>query len=320
MAEKLEYTEIIVEKKPPIGYITINRPEKRNTINMAPGRTGQQLDQAYVEMADDPEIRVFILKGAGENFSAGFDLGTGEWTGVAVENPLVKGREREAWVRLVGPRDNPEGGLYRRSGLWWDGLWNNPTPSIALVRGYCLGAGLMTANLCDIVYATPTAVFAYPPIRFGSPVTPTILPAWILGLRKTMEMALTGKYITADEAYNCGLITKIVPDDKLEEEGRKAAESIAKVPPLTNYFSKRAVHSYFEGLGIHEWHSYAGALCLLFEQASTPGGNIWFSDLIKEKGFTEANRILLENYGYPDEVRERERTRQKALRAKKGGS
>jgi enoyl-CoA hydratase len=314
--ERVKYTDIIVDRsKPPIGYITINRPDKRNTLTNFPGGTCDQLAQAYLDMADDPEIRVFILKGAGECFSAGFDL-SGPGITAGREKGWAKGREKEPWARYsVKFPNNTESRFHQR--MWWAELWENPKPSIALVHSFCLGAGLWNVNLCDIRLATPEAVFAYPPIRFGSSIESMILQPWLLGLTKTMDMALTGRYITAQEAYDCGLITKIVPEDKLEVEGRKYAESIARVPPMTNYFTKLSVHKYYEMLGIKDWLELGYALTMLMEHASLPGGNFWLTDKIVEKGFKEAYKQLLDNYGYPDEIREREITR---LKAKKGSN
>jgi len=310
-----EYTDIIVEKKYPIGYITINRPEKRNALTTQDGGTCDQLSQAYEEMAQDPEIRVFIVQGAGDCFCAGFDMSTYDDNYWLPREGLVKGREKEAWSAYTGDRDNPES-TFPTPIQWWHGLWENPKPSIALVRSFCLGAGLANANLCDIVFATPDAVFAYPPVRYGASLWQGALQPWQLGLRKTMDMALTGRFITAQEAYDCGLITAIVPEGQIEEEVRKKAESIAKVPPMTNYYSKKVAHNYFEGLGIRQWLDYATVICApISEQTSLPGHYWDFFDKVREKGFRQAYTEQREKWGYADPVLDREVAR---LSAKKG--
>ncbi len=302
MTERLEYTDLIVEKKYPVGYITINRPEKRNALSSTATGSIPQLCQAYMDMADDPEIRVFILKGAGDCFCAGFDMSQYDnsyWK--PGENPLRKGREKEVWAAItMGNGDNPESRY--RDPIFWQELWNNPKPSIALVQSFCLGAGMANVNSCDIVIATPDAVFAYPPIRYGASLWPGALQPWLLGLRRAMDMAMTGRFITAQEAYDCGLITKIVPEDKLLEEGIKYAESVAKVPPLTNYFSKLALHNYYEGLGIKSWFAYAQTTCLVTEQSSLPGHYWDFFDIVRQKGFSTAYKEQRDNWGYDDPV------------------
>lgn len=319
---KLPYTDIIVEKKPPIGYITINRPEKRNALSMILGGTCDQLGQAYREMKMDPDIRVFILKGAGDCFCAGFDLSQ-------YDEGIYKPREKGIWKGLeleplaemsaVDPimSSNLEMAYPPAPLLWSDGLWDNPTPSVALVHSFCLGAGLWTINQCDIVYAAPTAVFAYPPIRYGASAVLDILPPWILGLRRAMEMGLTGKFITAEEAYNCGLITRIVPEEKLDEEGRKIAESIAKVPPMTNYCTKMAMHNYFDLQNMRQAQNFAQLLVYMTEQSALPGHYLDFFEKVRQMGLREGLCVQREQWGYPDEVMERETERLKAKKATK---
>lgn len=322
--ERLEYDTVIVEKKYPVGYVTINRPERRNAVRTA--REIPQLRQAFLDMRDDPEIRVFVLKGAGDNFCAGFDESRPDESGFA--RPLkevpkavewVKNVKTEPWTRYGRVQDDfsrPEGQPTRGMGYFWEALWENPKPSICRVHSYCLGAGLMLANECDLVYATPTAVFSYPPIRYGAPIVMEILAPWLLGRRKTMEMAMTGRYITAEEAYNCGLITGIVPEDKIDEKIDEMAMSIARVPVVTNMMSKRSINNYFEGLGITQANRFGGALVQMMENSRLPGHWLDFYDSIREYGMSEHLRMREEKWGAPDEVKDRERTRLKALKAK----
>jgi len=313
-AGTLPYTDIIVEKKPSCGIITINRPSSRNSLSEQAGGTCDQLAQAFQHMADDPEMRAFILKGAGDCFCSGFDIGAFDEAQWLPREGLGKGREEEPWAALsMGFPNNPESSF--PVPYWWKELWDNPKPSIALVHSYCLGAGLWIINLCDIVYASPEAVFGYPPIRYGASLTPTILPPWILGLRKTMDMTLTGRLITAQEAYDCGLITKIVPEDKLLEEGIKTAECIAKVPPMTNYMSKMTAHHYFESLGIKDTADFGMLACFMMEHCSLPGHYLDFFELVRKLGVSQAIKEQREKWGYPDEVLEKEQAR---LRAKRG--
>jgi len=319
-AKKIKYTDIIVEKKYPIGYITINRPEKRNNLTFAPDGTQAQLAQACDEMKEDPKIRVFVLKGAGPCFSAGFDLTEGNITGPSTKDVLRKGREKEVWTRFFrGPQgeENPESILPAGGGWWWEALWSNPKPSIAQVHSFCLGAGLWTANFCDIVYATPDAIFGYPPVRFGCPTIFTILPPWILGMRLTKWMGLTGWSINAEEALKCGLVTKVVSRDKIEKEVEKVAMAVAKVPPLTNVFTKWNINNYYEQQGIRQQMENALNRCLIIENSSLPGGAFDFIDRAYKSGLKEAQRVQFEEYGAPDELQEKERER---LRAELGAT
>jgi enoyl-CoA hydratase/carnithine racemase len=322
---RLEYTEIIVEKEYPIGYITINRPEKRNAISLRKGATIPQLLQAFDDMRVDPEIRVFVLKGAGDNFCAGYDQSVmdegvlspgGKWPDAL---GWMEGVEQEPWTRyargMSGDYSMPEGQSLRRRDYFWDYLWNNPKPVIAQVHSFCLGAGLQMANQCDIVFATPDAIFAYPPIRDGASVVLGILPPWLLGRRRAMEMALTGRCITAEEAYTCGLITRVVPADEIDEAVREEAMMIATVPPATNMFSKRAINNYYEGLGIEQAQNFGSALVMMTENSWVPGHYFDYFKLVREKGYTEGRKIHRAQFNYNDPVLNREVER---LKAKKG--
>ncbi len=315
MGKQYQYTDIIVEKKPPIGYITINRPEKQNALTQLPGGTLDQMAQAYREMQEDADIRVFIIKGNGPCFTAGFDLVSTQAFAPA-QKGWIKGREREPWARFFTlfpeARENPESFLFNAlAGKWWEPLRNNPKPSIAQVHSFCLGAGLWTINHCDVVYATPDAVFGYPPVRYGCPVLFEILPPWLLGMRRVMKMALTGKVISAQEAYSCGLITEVVPRDRIDADVEEMALSIARVPPMTNLFSKRSIHHYYEMLGVETATRYADANCMLVENSSLPGGLVAFNSMVKEKGVRAALAEQMAKYATRDKLLEGERARLK---------
>jgi len=317
-----EYTDLIVDRtKPPIGYITLNRPERRNALSSKAGGTIDQLEWAFEEMREDPEIRVILIQGAGECFCTGFDLsGYDESYYKPPEGGLGKGREKEVWTKLAMTNpENPEAAIIDRN--WWgrDSIWNNPKPVVAKVDSYCLGAGLWLCNHCDMVYATEEAVFGYPPIRFGGSAICEILPPWILGLRMTKEMGLTGRTIAAQEAYNCGLITRVFPRDKIDEEVDKICMSVAKVPPMSNSVSKWVINNYFDALPTKMAWALGMACCFAMENTTLPGHYFEFFENIRTKGLQEAMRLRDEKYGFSDEVLQNERKRLKAKReANKG--
>jgi len=323
--EKLEYTEILVEKEYPIGHIILNRPDRLNAV--AP-EMREQLSQAFGEMKDDPEVRVIILKGNGDCFCSGIyqaprsDSGlpevqeelpaVSEWIKPLMHEPFAR------WARTKQGFGNPEGAPlhFENRGWWWSDIWENPKPTVAIAHSYCLGAGLALINACDVVYVTPSTVFSYPPIRRGASITVEILPPWLLGHRKVMWMALTGEAIDANEAYNAGLVTKVLPEDQIMEKARKTALSIAHVPPMTNLMSKRVVNSYFENLGIAASKDFGYALCMITENSAAPGHyQDWYANIAKY-GFREANQMQLEKYGGVDEVLNRERARLKEIKGK----
>jgi len=315
MSERLEYTDIIIEKKYPIGYVILNRPEKRNALVTAPGGTIEQLQQAFLEMRDDPEIRVFIIKGNGDCFCAGFDLSRYDDGMFKPQTDLpesvkwaeaVKDEPWSRYGRVRGSLANPEGVPMGGRDMFWDCLWDNPTPSIAQVHSFCYGAGLWLINECDIVYSTPTSIFAYPPIRYGASVVLGILPPWLLGRRRGMWMALTGHSITADEAYNAGLITKIVDEGKIDKEVTELATSIAKVPPATHIGSKRAINNYWENQGILQAERYGAAWVNMTENSAVPGHYYDFFQKVRTMGLREALKVQREQWSYPDPIMDKE--------------
>lgn len=320
--EKYEYKELLVEKEYPLGIITINRPERLNAIDAA---MREELHLAFAEMKDDHKVRAFILKGAGDCFCSGLyqrprdvEAQTDRFSQLPEDLDWVEKTYREPWGRYAPDPANPEGATIHneRNSWWWESLWENPKPSIAIVHSYCLGAAMALANCCDVVYATPSAVFSYPPIRRGASITIQILPPWLLGHRKTMWMALTGEAIDAEEAYNCGLITKIYSEEEIEEQARKTAMSIANVPPATNMFSKRVINSYFERPDIAAAKDLSRSFVYITENSYVPGHYYDYYDNIGEHGFREANKMQLEKYAGNDEILNKERARLAAKKKK----
>lgn len=311
------YKEIIFEKKPPIAYITLNRPEKLNTLGP---NIQSELNEAALDIWDDPNIRVFVIRGSGRCFCAGFDISQTDITRAAMvsEKPLSddtpagirQNRGKEPWsitlARLQGRKI--EAGE-KGPNSWMMNIWNNPKISIAQVHSYCLGAGLILANACDLLVSSEDALYAYPPIRYGSSVIFTILPPWFLGVRKLKEMAYTGNMIDSHDAYNCGLVNRIMPIDKLEGEVDRLARVVGKVPYPANELSKIAINNYvdtvlFRDMGI-KWAQSMNAQM----EASTVPGNIWIgiSDTAAERGgagrmyskireeFAEGDVLAIEN-------------------------
>jgi len=318
----MEYEHLIIEKKYPIGYITINRPERRNALA---ARTLQELREAADEMRLDPEIRVFVLKGAGDCFSSGFDIGISghDLFSAAQEYPesleWIKGLEDEVWTRYArtgGLLANPEAMPLDTNPNPFQYLWDHPKPSIVQVHSYVLGAGLWIANSCDITIATPTAVLGYPPPRQGASVTLGALPPWLMGRKKTLEMAYTGKVITAEDGLQNGIINHIYPEDTIDEEVYKLAVSIAKIPPITNMFSKRAINNYYSNLGIDQANRFGTALNEMTENTLIPGHIQHLNKEIRRIGMREGLKQQYEKYGTPDEILDAESARLRSLREK----
>ena len=165
---------LVDEPLPLVRRITMNRPEKRNSL-IHPLR-GAILDTLRAH-DQDPDVSVTIIRGAGPSFSAGYDLGGGN---EGVEMPYYTPGGEGAW-----PRHVTEG---------WMSIWDLAKPVIAQVHGYCLAGASELATGCDLVYMAEDAQMGYPAVRFGVP--DMHFHPWFLGMRKAMEMMLTGDSIT----------------------------------------------------------------------------------------------------------------------------
>ena len=215
----MAYKNIIVEKKEGIAKITINRPEVLNALNTA---TIMELTKAIKDLEDDKSIRVVILTGAGDkSFIAGADI-----------------KEMKE-MSVLQAKEFAENGHNMLSNIRSSRL-----PYIAMINGYALGGGCEVLMNCDITIAAKSAKIGQPEINLG--ISPGFcgtqcLPR-LVGRAKAKELMLTGDNISAEEAHRIGLLTKIVDDEKLEEETGKIAKKIATKSPVQTSFIKALVN------------------------------------------------------------------------------
>jgi len=264
-----DYENIIYEKKPPIAYITFNRPDKLNALSMP--LQLEVRDALWNAGWDDTEIRVVIIKGAGRAFSAGFDISEPrDRDAVQYRAALLKGKGLDGTA-------------------FWDVFWDNPKPLIAQVHSFCIAGGMAVASFCDLCICSEDTLFGYPFIRDGGPYMPAVWP-WILGMRKAKELLFTGNLIDAQEAWRLGLVNKVVPNDKLEEEVNKLAQTVAKVPVVNNEFSKRLVNMAYDQVNIRSVMERSGELEAMSLTASAESNpeRTEFQRLVREKGLKAA--------------------------------
>lgn len=215
---------VIYEVKDHIAKIIMNRPDKRNALNH---QLLDDLDTAFAEADDDPEVRVVILSGAGPSFSAGYDLKGSPYTSVP--------EGFEEWTTGNALR------TLRTISERYLMIKNLSKPVIAQVHGYCVAAGCYLQMCCDVAIAAEDAMIGHPATRGGGV---TSMPLWItyLGERKAKELLMTSKLVDGKEAERIGLINRAVPPDKLEEEVMKVAQSMAEVPPDGMMILKEAIN------------------------------------------------------------------------------
>ena len=235
--------DVILVDEPASGVrrITLNRPGKRNALNH-PLRGA--IFEALVAHDTDPDVRVTIIRGAGTCFSAGYDLGGGS-DGHELPFPTTPGEGQ--W-----PRHVVDG---------WMGIWDLAKPVIAQVHGWCLAGGSELATGCDLVYVAEDARMGYPAVRFGVP--DMHFHAWFLGMRRAMEMMITGDAITGVEAVAEGWANAAFPVDELDEAVLAVAGRVAALAPEGVQLNKRAVHRQMEYMGMRAGLRAGTELCAL---------------------------------------------------------
>jgi enoyl-CoA hydratase len=208
--------------------ITLNRPEKRNAMN---NRLRGELFSALEAGDRDSTVGVMILRGAGPSFCAGYDLSAD----LAAEQPFHTAGGIGNWPRHVTE------GCFR--------IWDLAKPVIAQVHGYCLAGGTELATACDLVYVADDAQIGYPAVRAISPPDNQFYP-WVIGMRRAMEMMLTGDSISGKQAAEFGFANLALPRAELEDHVLMMAERLLKIPPELQQINKRAVYRQMDIMGM----------------------------------------------------------------------
>lgn len=215
-----DYQHILVEVAPPIATIRFNRPKVLNALS--PELIGEMID-AMQGLDREASVGAIVLTGDERAFAAGADIGA------MAESSVVEQIGRDQFAT-------------------WDKLRKIRKPIIAAVSGWALGGGNETAMMCDMIVASETARFGQPEINIG------IMPgaggtqrlAQALGKARAMELVLTGRPITADEALAAGLINRVAPVESYLEEAQALAREIAAKPPIAVQLAKQAVNAVFD--------------------------------------------------------------------------
>ena len=219
---------ILVENAGAICRIRMNRPEKLNAQNPT---LINEMDAAFAAAAADPAVRVVILSGQGRAFSAGHDL----------EYPGYDRRGYTYETRLDMEREVFVGKLLRIRKL--------PKPTIAQVHGHCVAAGLMLACMCDLIVCDETARFANPVLQMALAGVQLLVEPWEIGARKAKELLWTAEALTAEEAHRLGLVNRVVPSARLEQEVTALAGRIAALPAFAVRTVKKTVNDTLDFMG-----------------------------------------------------------------------
>jgi enoyl-CoA hydratase len=234
----MSYETLLYEKTAAVTTITLNRPERLNTI-VPP--MPEELEAAVHHASADHEVKVIVLRGAGRAFCAGFDFGGGfhHWD----EQLTSDG----AWDpgKDFTMATSPSLGVVPR----FMSLWRSPKPVIAQVHGWCVGGGSDLALCADLVIASEDA-------RIGTSYSRMwgcyLTGMWLyrLGLTRAKEYALTGRPLSGIEAVEAGLINAAVPFAKLEEEVHARAQQLAAIPISQLTAMKLIVNQAYENMGL----------------------------------------------------------------------
>jgi enoyl-CoA hydratase len=222
------YQTILVERRGAVEWITMNRPEVRNAQNTV---LIDELDDAMRAAGADPEVHVIVLAGAGSDFSAGHDL-----KAYVGEAPSDEWHEK---------RKTPEGKFEHERKMYFEkclAIRDLEKPTIAMVQGHCVAAGLMLAAMCDLIVAADDAVFSNPVLRMTGAGVEVLAEPFAFGFRKAKELLWTGDQVGASEAERLGLVNRVVPAGMLHDETAALAERIAKMPPGTVQNVKRSIN------------------------------------------------------------------------------
>lgn len=235
----MAYKTIIYEKiDGNIARITMSRPERRNAQT---NKMTEELIEAFDVAEKDDEVKVIILAGAGQSFSSGHDLGSPD----ALE-------ERKNMVVPQGPAGGTAWTMKREEDIYFDPCmkWRDmPKPTIAQVQGYCIMGGLMLATAMDIIIAAEDAQFCDRSVRMACQAAEYFPLTWDVGGRMTKEFLFTGDFMDAQTALRRGLVNRVVPRDKLEEETLTLARKIAQQNPFLLKLAKKMVNDQLDLMG-----------------------------------------------------------------------
>jgi len=211
---------VLVEREPPIAVVRLNRPEARNALSDA---LMDELVARLSELDADDEVRCIVLAGDERAFAAGADI---------AELAAATAVELYQAPRVAR----------------WDAIRKLSTPLVAAVSGWCLGGGCELAMTCDLIVASDTARFGQPETGLG------IIPgaggtqrlARAVGKALAMDMVLTGRVLSAEEAHSAGLVARVVAKEAWLDEARRVASEIAARAPVAQRLARESVDRAFE--------------------------------------------------------------------------
>jgi len=244
----IEADEEIVhyEQRGATAVVTMDRAAYRNAQN---ARLTYALDRALLKAAADDEVKVIVLAGAGEHFSAGHDIGS-------PGRDIHKSFERVATNYWEHADKAGAEGIYVREQELYLGMcrrWRElPKPTIAMVQGACVAGGLMLAWSCDLIVAADSAFFADPVVRMGIPGVEYFAHPYAMNPRQAKEFLFLGERMSAERAYQVGMVNRVVPQQQLEATTLDIAQRIAQMPRFGLALVKKAINQAEDRMGLRD--------------------------------------------------------------------
>ncbi|HVK72066.1 MAG TPA: enoyl-CoA hydratase [Kofleriaceae bacterium] len=237
---------VVTERRGAVAIVTMNRPRYRNAQNAA---MTHALDAAFGAAAADDDVKVIVLAGAGDHFSAGHDIGT---PGRDIHKDFAR-IATQYW-----PHEDKAGAeaMYVREAELYLGMcrrWRElPKPVVAMVQGACVAGGLMLAWVCDLIIAADDAFFADPVLRMGIPGVEYFAHPFVMNPRLAKEFLFLGERMPAARAAEIGMINRVVPRARLVEDTLAIADKIAAMPRFGLALAKKAVNQAEDRMGLRD--------------------------------------------------------------------
>ncbi|MCJ0763462.1 enoyl-CoA hydratase/isomerase family protein [Variovorax terrae] len=245
-----------------VATLTLALPEKMNALG---DDILLEMQHALDALEADQEIRALVIAGSGRAFSSGFDLSPRE-------KPFTTVQDWREHARMGNDT--------------FLKIWRSRLPVIAAVNGFCLGGGCELSMACDFTLAADDAQFGEPEIQFQSAPPMMIMP-WVLGMKKTKAMMLTGERIGAREACDAGLVTKVVPAADLLSEAKELALKLSMIAPEAMQMNKQALNRGYDMRGFQATIDYGAEMFALIHLLDSPEKREFFG-IAQESGLKAA--------------------------------
>ena len=197
----MNYKTIFIEKKPGYAVVTLNRPNEMNALSRT---MRQELEDCFIRLETDADVRAIILTGGDYIFSAGMDI---------KEMAVLPDHEIDDYFKSIV--------------RYLKRIYSCPKPVIAAVGGIALGGGFNLAIVCDLIIASESAIFGHPELKFG--LNPLFNPLrQIVGMVKAKEIAMLGEPLGAKEAFRIGLVNKVASPEQFMAEAMNMAQELSR--------------------------------------------------------------------------------------------